>query len=126
GVGAQGGPDARHLVRGHRGSRAGPAADDRLLGAAVHDVAGGGLARPGPVLALAVGEGAVHDRLVTAPPELVHHGLCHPGSLVRSHGDPHRPEVTRARSYAELVPELPEVEITARRLNTALEGAEVE
>ena len=41
------------LVGGDRGARAGPAADDGLLGAAVGDVAGGGLGGPGPVVALA-------------------------------------------------------------------------
>ena len=44
--------DPRHLVRGDRGAGAGPAAHDGLLGAPLGDVAGGRLARPGPLLAL--------------------------------------------------------------------------
>ena len=66
GVGAERGADARHLVRGDRGARAGPAADDALLGAALGHVAGGGLAGPGPVVALVGLERAVQHRLVAA------------------------------------------------------------
>src|SRR5436190_5104048 len=66
GVAAQRGAYAVDLVRRDRGAGAGPAADDPLFGRAGRDVARGGLARPGPVVALGVGERAVHERLVAA------------------------------------------------------------
>ena len=68
-VAAEGGANARDLVRGDRGSGAGPAADDRLLGAAAGDVARGRLAGPGPVVALLGRERSVADDLVPAPLE---------------------------------------------------------
>src|SRR6478735_2861968 len=40
-VDAEGRPNAVHLVRRYRRARPGPAADDRLIGAALGDVAGG-------------------------------------------------------------------------------------
>ncbi len=52
-VEAQRRADAADLVGGDRRARARPAADDRLLGAPLGDVAGGGLAGPRPVAALA-------------------------------------------------------------------------
>ena len=51
GVAAQSRPDAAHLVGRDRGPRAGPAADDRLVGGALRHVAGRALGGPGPVVA---------------------------------------------------------------------------
>ena len=56
-----------------------------LLRPALRHVARGGLARPGPVIALLVAERAVHERLVPAPPQLVDDGLGHPRALVGGH-----------------------------------------
>ena len=90
GVAAQRGADAADLVGGDRGAGAGPAADDALLGAAVGDVARGGLGGPRPVVALAVGERAVRAaargrggaaRSTTAS--------ATPGALVGGDGDLH-------------------------------------
>jgi formamidopyrimidine-DNA glycosylase len=58
---------------------------------------------------------------VAAPLELLHHGLRHARPLVCGDRDPHGPQPS-----LEIVPELPEVEITARRLSAALAGARVE
>ena len=89
GVGAQRRPDAGDLVGGDRRAGAGPAAHDALVRAALGHVAGGGLAGPGPVVALAGRERAVQQRLVTAAAQLVHHGLGHARALVGGHRDPH-------------------------------------
>ena len=59
--------------------------------------------------------------LVAAPAELLDHGLGHARALVRGHRDPHPPE-----GSLSIVPELPEVEITARRLTQGVAGAEIE
>ena len=88
GVAAQRGADAADLVRGDRRAGAGPAAHDALLGAAVGDVARGGLGRPRPVVAV-LGERAVQQRLVPAPPQLLDHGVGDPGALVGGDGDLH-------------------------------------
>ena len=53
-----------------------------LLGAALGHVARGGLARPGPVVALLVVERAVHERLVPAPPQLLDDRVGDAGALV--------------------------------------------
>src|SRR5581483_5523037 len=63
GVEAERRTDRGDLVRGDRGAGPGPAADDRLLGAALGDVALRGLARPGPVVALGLAQSPVRDRL---------------------------------------------------------------
>ena len=60
GVRAQRGPYAADLVGGDRGAGAGPAAHHRLFGAALGDVPRGGLGGPGPVVALAGAQRAVH------------------------------------------------------------------
>ena len=89
----------------------------RLVGAALGHVAGGGLAGPGPVVALAVRQRAVQQRLVAAAAQLLHHGVGDARALVGGHGDPHREQPTLGP-----MPELPEVEITARRLSRARRG----
>ena len=71
GVAAQRGADAGDLVGGDRGARAGPAGDDGLVGAALGDVAGGGLGGPRPVVALVGVERAVQQRLVAAGAQLL-------------------------------------------------------
>ena len=71
GVDAQRGPDPGDLVGRDRGPGPGPAADDRLLGAPRRRLAGGRLARPRPVVALAVGQCPVRERLVPAAAQLV-------------------------------------------------------
>ena len=97
GVGAQRGADAADLVGGDRGAGAGPAADDGLLGAALGDVAGGGLGGPRPVVALGVGERAVRERLVAAGAQLLDDGVGDARALVGGDGDPHEAQgiVTR-------------------------------
>src|SRR5215211_5530928 len=74
-VGAEGGPHAGNLVGGYGRPRAGPAAHDRLIRAALGHVAGGGLAGPGPVVAIRLVQGAVQQRFVPPPLELLDHGL---------------------------------------------------
>jgi hypothetical protein len=61
----------------------------RLLGAALGDVTGSGLARPGPVVPLVLGEGAVWDRLVAAPAELLDDSLGDAHPLVGGDSDLH-------------------------------------
>ena len=90
GVGAERRPDARHLVGRDRRARAGPAADDRLLGAALGDVACGRLARPGPVVALALREGTVEERLVAALAQGVDERVGDAGPFVCRDRDSHR------------------------------------
>src|SRR6185312_10749532 len=85
----QGSADAGDLVRRDRRARPGPAADDRLLGPAVDDVAGRRLGAPGPVVALVVGQRAVREGLVPAPAQRLHDGIGDAGALVGRDGDPH-------------------------------------
>jgi len=61
-----------------------------LGGAAVGDVARRGLGRPRPVVALAGGQRAVQQRLVTAVAQLRDHGPGHTGVLVGGDRDAHR------------------------------------
>ena len=89
GIEAEGGAHTLDLVRRDRGAGPGPAADDRLLGAALGDVASGGLACPGPVVALVLGQGAVRERFVSPLAELLDDGLGNAHALVGGDGDLH-------------------------------------
>ena len=60
----------------------GPAAHDALVGAALGHVARRGLAGPGPVVALAVGQRAVQQRLVAERAQALDNGVGHARALV--------------------------------------------
>ena len=89
GVATQRCADAGHLVGGDRGAGPGPAADDRLLGPALGDVAGSCLRCPGPVVALLAAERPVHEWLVAAPAQLLDQRPGHPDKLVSGDRDAH-------------------------------------
>ena len=118
GVAAQRGPHAAHLVGGDRGAGPGPAADDSLLGAALGDVAGGPLAGPRPVAALAARQRAVRDRLVAAPAQLVHQRRAPGACPCRSRPRPSSGRRISAARFcypsAPVSPERPADEQTAR------------
>src|SRR5215207_2651116 len=89
GVEAEGGAHPGDLVCRDRRAGPRPAAHHRLLGAALGDVARRRLARPGPVVSLALGEGAVRDRLVPTLAKLLDDRLGDSYALVGGNGYSH-------------------------------------
>src|SRR3954471_16850384 len=126
GVAAQRRPHARDLVGGDRRAGAGPAAHDRLRGAALGHVARGRLGAPRPVVAAALDQGAVGERLVAAAAQLVDQAIRDAGVLVGGDGDPHGPEYACCGRYRRDVISAPaesEVMAIGRDLAAAFPGS---
>src|SRR3954468_14067624 len=126
GVAAQRRPHARDLVGGDRRAGPGPAAHDRLRGAALGHVARGRLGAPRPVVAVAVDQGAVGERLVAAAAQLVEQAIRDAGVLVGGDGDPHGPEYACCGRYRRDVISAPaesEVMAIGRDLAAAFPGS---